>query len=273
MARAMLHSKDVARNLWGEAVNTACHTVNKVYFRPGTKKTPYELWKGRKPNVKYFRIFGSTCFILKDRENVGKFDSRSDEGIFLGYSSTSKAYRVYNKRTMKVMEMVNVVIDESSDSCSKKINKELPKEILPPETKGIQQLFEQETTSPSTPGTLSVVEESSDMPTSPDSESHDERRPSSKNKLYHRLEDIVGNMSELTLRKRTVDKCVANFVSYSCYLSQVEPTKVEEALQDESWVEAMHDELLQFQRNDVRKVSMSLAQSGYSAIILMRRAT
>ena len=66
--------------------------------------------------MKYFRILGSTCFILKDRENVGKFDSRSDGGIFLGYSSISKAYRVYNKRTMKVMEIVNVVIDESSDS-------------------------------------------------------------------------------------------------------------------------------------------------------------
>ena len=75
MARAMLHNKDVARNLWGETVNTACHKVNRVYFRPSTKKTPYELWKGRKPNVKYFRIFGSTCFILKNRENVGKFDS------------------------------------------------------------------------------------------------------------------------------------------------------------------------------------------------------
>ena len=53
-------------------------------------------------------------------------------------------------------------------------------------------------------------------------------------------------MNELTQRKRIIDKCVANFVSYSCYLSQVESTKVEEALQDESWVEAMHDELLQF---------------------------
>ena len=71
----MLYNKDVTRNLWGEAVNTACHTVNRVYFRLGTKKTPYELWKGRKPNVKYFRIFGSTCFILKDRENVGKIGS------------------------------------------------------------------------------------------------------------------------------------------------------------------------------------------------------
>ena len=71
MARAMLHNKDMARNLWGEAVNTACHTVNRVYFRPNTKKTPYELWKGRKPNVKYFRIFGSTCFILKNKKKVG----------------------------------------------------------------------------------------------------------------------------------------------------------------------------------------------------------
>ena len=127
MAKAMLHNKDVARNLWGEAVNTACHTVNRVYFRPGTKKTPYELWKWKKPNVKYFKIFESTCFILKDRENVGKFDSRSDEGIFLGYSSTSKAYRVYNKRTKKVMETINVVIDEASEFSSKKISEEIPK--------------------------------------------------------------------------------------------------------------------------------------------------
>ena len=138
MASAMLHIKDVARNLWGEAVNTTCHTVNRVYFRPGTKKTPYELWKERKPNVKYFKIFGSTCFILKDRENVGKFYSRSDEEIFMGYFSTSKAYRVYNKRTMKVMETVNVVIDESSDSSSEKFSEEFPKEILPPEPKEVQ---------------------------------------------------------------------------------------------------------------------------------------
>ena len=142
MARAMLHNKDVARNLWGEAVNIACHTINRVYFRPGTKKTLYELWKGRMLNVKYFRIFGSTCFILKDRENVGKFDSRSDKGIFLGYSSTSKVYRVYNKRTMKVMETVNVVIDESSDSGSKKVSEEFPKEILPLESMEVQEIVE-----------------------------------------------------------------------------------------------------------------------------------
>ena len=127
---------------------------------------------GRKPNVKYFRIFGSTCFILKNRENVGKFDSRSDEGIFLDYSSTSKAYRVYNKRTMKVMETVNVVIDESSNSNSEKGIEELTREIIPPEPRVVQEIVEQEPASPSTPGTPSVMEDSADITTSPDSESH-----------------------------------------------------------------------------------------------------
>ena len=218
-ARAMLYNKDVARNLWEEVINTAYRTVNRVYFRSGTKKTPYELWKGRKSNVKYFRIFGSTCFILKDRENVGKFDSRSNEGLFLGYSSTSKAYRVYNKRTMKVMETVNVVIDEFSDSNFEKGIEELPKEILPSEPKEVQEIIEQESASPSTPCTPSVLEDSTDMPTSPDSESHKEKGPFSRVKLNHPPEVIVGNMNEFTLRKCTVGKCVANFVSYSCYLS------------------------------------------------------
>ena len=170
-------------------------------FRLGTKKTPYELWKGRKSNVKYFRIFGSTCFNLKDRENVGKFDSRSDEGILLGYFSTSKAYQAYNKRTMKVMETVNVVIDESSDFGSKKISEELPKEILPLEPKEVPEIIEQEPTSPNTPSNPSVVEDSTDIPISPDSKSHEEKGPSSRIKLNHPPEVIVGNMNELTLRK------------------------------------------------------------------------
>ena len=63
------------------------------------------------------------------------------------------------------------------------------------------------------------MEDSVDIPTSPDYESHEEKGPSSRIKLNHPPEVIVGNMNELTLRKRTVDKCVANFVSYSCYLS------------------------------------------------------
>ena len=131
---------------------------------------------------------------------------------------------------MKVMETVNVVIDESSDSSFEKFSKEIPKEILPPKPREVQEIIEQEPASPSTPDTSSVVEDSADLSTSPDSETHEEKGPSSRIKLNHPPKIIVGNMNELTLRKRIVDKCVANFVSYSCYLSQVEPTKVKEAL-------------------------------------------
>ncbi|KAF7154735.1 hypothetical protein RHSIM_Rhsim01G0142400 [Rhododendron simsii] len=78
-----------------------------------TSNTPYELWKGKRPNVKYFRTFGSKCYIMRDREKLGKFESRSDEGIFLGYSTDSRAFRVYNKRTQSIMESINVVVDEN----------------------------------------------------------------------------------------------------------------------------------------------------------------
>ena len=131
---------------------------------------------------------------------------------------------------MKVMETINVVIDESLDSGSEKFSEEIPKEILPPEPKEFQEIIEQEPESPSTPNTPSVVKDSADISTSLDSKTHEEKGPSSRIKLNHPPEVIVGNMNELILRNRTIDKCVANFVSYSYYLSQVEPTKVKEAL-------------------------------------------
>ena len=112
------------------------------------------------------------------------------------WATPSKAYRIYNKRTMTVMETVNVVIDKSSDSSSEKGIEELPKEILPPEHKEVQELIEQEPTSPSTPNTPSVLEDSIDIPISPYSESHEEKRPSSRVKLNHPPEVIVGNMND-----------------------------------------------------------------------------
>jgi len=118
MARVMIHSKNLAQHFWGEAVNTTYH--NRVYLRPETNKTPYEIWPGKKPTVKYFWIFGSKCYILRDMENLGKFDPKSDEGIFLGYSTNSRAYRVFNKRSKTVMESINVVIDDEEVGASSK---------------------------------------------------------------------------------------------------------------------------------------------------------
>ena len=69
-------------------------------------KTPYELWYGRPTSVKYFKVFGSNCYLKRNEDDHGKFDSRIDEGIFLGYSSTKKAYRCYNKRLHKILVVV-----------------------------------------------------------------------------------------------------------------------------------------------------------------------
>ena len=113
MVRVMLLNKNIPQKFWAEAVNTAYHIGNRIYFRAGRKKTSYEIWREKKPKVKYFRIFGSKCYILNDRENLGKFDAKSDEGIFLGYSINNRAYRVYNKRTKTMMESINVVIDDT----------------------------------------------------------------------------------------------------------------------------------------------------------------
>ena len=113
MARVMLFNKNIPRKFWAEVLNTSCHIGNKIYFRAGTKKTSYEIWREKKPKMKYFQIFRSKCYILNDRENPEKFDAKSDEGIFPGYSTNSRAYRVYNKRTKTMMESINMVIDDT----------------------------------------------------------------------------------------------------------------------------------------------------------------
>ena len=94
-----------------------------------------------------------------------------------------------SKRTMKVMETVNVVINESLDSISGKGIEELTKVILPLEPREFQKIVEQEPASPTTLGTPSVMEDSVDITTSPNSESHEEKGPSSRIKLNHPLED------------------------------------------------------------------------------------
>ena len=103
--------KSVALKYWREAVSIAVHTLNRVQVKKVTNATPFELWYGHSPSVKHFKIFGCKCYILKDARN-GKFDAKSNEGIFLGYSTRSKAYKCLNINTNKVVESANVNSDE-----------------------------------------------------------------------------------------------------------------------------------------------------------------
>ena len=115
MTRTMLFASGLPKNFWVETLNTSCYIINRCMIRPILNKTPYELFKGRKPNIMHLRVFGCKYYVHNNgKEPLGKFDSRSDEAIFLRYSSHSKACKVFNKRTLCVEESVHVLFDETN---------------------------------------------------------------------------------------------------------------------------------------------------------------
>ncbi|GKE03242.1 retrovirus-related pol polyprotein from transposon TNT 1-94 [Tanacetum coccineum] len=111
-ARTMLIFSRLPEFLWAEAVATACFTQNRSIIHTRHNKTPYELLRGRKPNVEYFHVFGSLCYPTNDRDDLGKMKPKADIGVFIGYSETSRGFRIYNRRTKKIMETIHVKFDE-----------------------------------------------------------------------------------------------------------------------------------------------------------------
>lgn len=110
----MLNEGGLPKYFWADAISTTCYILNKILIRPILNKTPYELLKGRKPNLSHLHVFSCKCFVLHNgKENLGKFDAKVDEGIFLGYSQSSKSFRVYNKCLLTVEELFHVSFDES----------------------------------------------------------------------------------------------------------------------------------------------------------------
>jgi transposase InsO family protein len=80
--RTMLDEYKTSDRFWAEAVNTACYAINRLYLHRILKKTSYELLTDKKPNVSYFRVFGSKCFILVKRCRKSKFAPKAVEGFF-----------------------------------------------------------------------------------------------------------------------------------------------------------------------------------------------
>ncbi|GJY57806.1 putative ribonuclease H-like domain-containing protein [Tanacetum coccineum] len=107
-ARTMLADSLLPIPFWAEAVNTACYVLNRVLVTKPQNKTPYELLIGNSPSISFMRPFGCPLTILNTLDSLGKFDGKSDEGYLLGYSTTSKAFRVYNKRTKRVEENLHI---------------------------------------------------------------------------------------------------------------------------------------------------------------------
>ncbi|GJY48069.1 retrovirus-related pol polyprotein from transposon TNT 1-94 [Tanacetum coccineum] len=106
--RTMLTDSKLPTTFWAKAVSTACYVQNRVLVVKPHNKTPYELFRGFKPALSFMRPFGCHVTILNTLDSLGKFDDKSDEGFFVGYSLSSKAFRVYNTRTRRVEENLHI---------------------------------------------------------------------------------------------------------------------------------------------------------------------
>ncbi|KAK1602959.1 hypothetical protein QYE76_027159, partial [Lolium multiflorum] len=116
MARTMLSEFNSPHNFWGEAISTAVHYSNRLFLRPLHNKTPYELLTGNKPNVMYIRVFGCKCLVKNNKGKLGKFETRTIEGIFVGYAENSHAYRYYNRSSGTIEVSCDVVFLEDNGS-------------------------------------------------------------------------------------------------------------------------------------------------------------
>nr|GEU45031.1 retrovirus-related Pol polyprotein from transposon TNT 1-94 [Tanacetum cinerariifolium] len=113
-ARKMLIFSRAPLFLWAEAIATACFTQNRSIIHRRFIKTPYELINGIKPDISFLYVFGALCYPKNDHEDIGKLGVKDDIGFFIGYSADSCAYRIYNRRTKKIIETMNVLFDELS---------------------------------------------------------------------------------------------------------------------------------------------------------------
>nr|GEY60905.1 Gag-Pol polyprotein [Tanacetum cinerariifolium] len=111
-AQTMLSAAKVPLFFWAEAISTSCFTRNRSIIIPRHEKTPYHIINDRKPSVKFFYIFGSLCYIVRDGKNLDKMKEKGDACVCVGYSTQSRAYRVFNKRTRVIVETIHVNFDE-----------------------------------------------------------------------------------------------------------------------------------------------------------------
>ncbi|KAK1606057.1 hypothetical protein QYE76_029730 [Lolium multiflorum] len=98
MARSMMAEYKSRYNFWAEAISTACHSSNRLYLRKGLNKTPYEILTGNKPNISYFKVFGSL------------------EGIFVGYGAESHTYIIFDISSGIIIESSSVKFEENDGS-------------------------------------------------------------------------------------------------------------------------------------------------------------
>ncbi|GJW88553.1 retrovirus-related pol polyprotein from transposon TNT 1-94 [Tanacetum coccineum] len=220
-ARTMLIYAKAPLFLWAEAVATACYTQNRSMIRRRHGKTPYELLHNKPPDLSYLHVFGALCYPTNDSENLGKLQPKADIGIFIGYAPTKKAFRIYNRRTRRIVETIHVDFDELTAMASE-------------HSSSGPALHEM------TPATISSGLVPNPHPST----------PFVKWTKDHPLENIIGELARPVSTRLQLHE-QALFCYYDAFLTAVEPKTYKDALTQACWIEAMQEELNEFERLEV----------------------
>ncbi|GJU26325.1 retrovirus-related pol polyprotein from transposon TNT 1-94 [Tanacetum coccineum] len=284
-ARTMLIYAKAPLFLWAEAVATACYTQNRSMIRRRHGKTPYELLHNKPPDLSYLHVFGALCYPTNDSENLGKLQPKADIGIFIGYAPTKKAFRIYNRRTRRIVETIHVDFDELTAMASEHsssgpaLHEMTPATIssglvpnphpstpvesiqhlkVAPINEVIAPVLADSTGSPSSTTVDQDAPSPSNSQTTPETEppvipndveedNHDiEVAHMGKWTKDHPLENIIGELARPVSTRLQLHE-QALFCYYDAFLTAVEPKTYKDTLTQACWIEAMQEELNKFE--------------------------
>nr|GEZ15868.1 retrovirus-related Pol polyprotein from transposon TNT 1-94 [Tanacetum cinerariifolium] len=274
-AQTMLSAAKVPLFFWAEAIATTCFTQNHSLIIPQHEKTPYHIINDRKLSVKFFHIFGSPCYIVRDGENLDKMKEKRDACIFVGYSTQLRAYRVFNKRTRVIVETIHVNFDELPQMASDHVSSDLVPQSSTVTTSNELDLLFSLMFDELLNGSTQVVSKSSAVTTAdtPNKCQQQNTTPLNTQKTpeptcqvptqaptVSSIENI--NQAETVEENAQVEddgfinifcttlESYGEMYMFTLAMSRTEPKNIKETMADSAWIESMQEELHQFDRLD-----------------------
>ncbi|GJU52201.1 retrovirus-related pol polyprotein from transposon TNT 1-94 [Tanacetum coccineum] len=248
--RTMHSASKLPLFFWAEVIATACYTQNRSLIFPRHEKTPYHIINERKPTLKHIHMFGCTCYLFRDGKNLDKMKEKKDPCIFVRYSTTSKGYRFYNKRTRLIVESIYLNFDEIKEMTNRSLQQQLTIHAKENNTNQATdaQFVPYEFFNPFCTPVQEVAESSlrnvdiSNMHTF-----YQRHRFDYHWTKDHPLEQVRGNPSKPVQTRRQLptdpEMCM-----FALAVSTAELKNIKEAMVDHALIEAMQEELHQFDR-------------------------
>jgi hypothetical protein len=249
-AKAMLYDQDLPRFLWPEACNTAVYIQNRSPHRVLGRKTPKEVFTRRKQETGHFWICGCLVYCHIPSEKRTKLEATAEKGIFVGYSETSKAHRIYIPAFRKTLVKRDVKFEE--DRTLKKAHDIVPTKARDQELE-TQKEEETQVTSTGTDAKTTDQDEEQEAPSVPDSPSSRRTKTKWVQQTLREAQEYVG-APRTSIRESRAPQRFSSYMGLMSKLLEVEPSNFQEASQQQVWRDAMVEEYASIMKNDIWEV-------------------